>query len=98
MTSEIVKLSNICCYFASVKLRNLFNTCKSMTPNQALDNYLKSLPGIERIAKSRDLREKMEWTEDQLGDRRRGRVKIDKIHFRELKKILGVELQADFDN
>lgn len=69
-----------------------------MTPNQALDNYLRSFPGIERIAKSRDLREGMRWTDDQLGNRRRGIVKIDEVHFREINKILGVELKADFDN
>ena len=68
-----------------------------MTSNESLAKYLDSLPAPERIAKSRDIREKLNISKDKLSDWRCGRIKLDYLSFCKLKKILGVELESDFD-
>lgn len=67
-----------------------------MTANESLAKYLDSLPGPERIAKSRDIREKLNITPYKLSDWRRGRVKLDYLNYCKIKKLLGIELEADF--
>ena len=65
-----------------------------MTPNEALDHYLSSLPNNERIAKSRDIREKLEITRSVLSAWRRGRTKLRGVYFDKIIEIVGVDLSS----
>lgn len=65
-----------------------------MTPNEALDRYLQSLPNDERIAKSRDIREKLEISRYVLSDWRRGRTPIHPVFFAKIIEIVGVDLNS----
>ena len=65
-----------------------------MTLNEALDNYLRSLPNDERIAKSRDIREGLGISRCVLSDWRRGRTKIHHLFFDKIIDIVGEDLNA----
>ncbi len=60
-----------------------------MTANEALDNYLRSLPNRERIAKSRDIREICKKSRFVLSDWRRGRTCIDLAWRDKISEALG---------
>lgn len=60
-----------------------------MTANEALDNYLRSLPPRERIAKSRDIREICNKSRFVLSDWRRGRTRIDLAWRDKISEALG---------
>ncbi len=60
-----------------------------MTANEALDNYLRSLPHRERIAKSRDIREICKKSRFVLSDWRRGRTRIDLAWRDKISEALG---------
>jgi len=66
-----------------------------MTANEALDNYLSSLPSKERIAKSRDIRGICHKSTSVLSDWRRGRTKIDIAWQDKITAALGKNI---FDN
>ena len=63
-----------------------------MTTNEALDLYLSSLPSRERIAKSRDIREKLGISRAVLSDWRRGRTILRPIYFDKIIEIVGIDL------
>lgn len=65
-----------------------------MTPNEALDRYLDSLPRPERVAKSRDIREKLEISRSVLSDWRCGRTKLPPVYFDKIIEIVGVNLNS----
>lgn len=69
-----------------------------MTTNQSLDQYLSSLSGAERIAKSRDIRNFLRISASILSDWRRGRTKLHPVFLREISEIVGVDLLADVEN
>lgn len=69
-----------------------------MTTNQRLDCYLNSLPSRVRIAKSRDIRNKLGISRAKLSDWRRGRSKLPPIYLREISKIVDVDLLGDVGN
>lgn len=68
-----------------------------MTTNQALDNYMSSLPNSERIAKSRDIRILLKISAAKLSDWRCGRTKLHPIFLSEISKIVGVDLMKDVE-
>lgn len=68
-----------------------------MTTNEALDQYLQSLPTKERIAKSRDLRESLKISRYVLSDWRRGRTNLDSVYFSKVQEVLGVDLQNNVE-
>lgn len=88
--------------FAEVKVAIITETTKQkkhkMTANEALHNYLCSLPPRERIAKSRDIRELGRIEQYQLSNWRRGRAKINPQWQRKLSEIIGEDIFADVDN
>lgn len=63
-----------------------------MDTNKALDLYLSSLPAPERIAKSRDIREKLGISRFVLSDWRRGRTPLRLVFFNEIAKIVGEDI------
>ena len=63
-----------------------------MTPNEALDAYLRSLPTRVRIAKSRDIREICQKTASVLYDWRHGRSKIDIAWQAKITETIGVNI------
>lgn len=65
-----------------------------MDKNKILDSYLKSLPTRERIAKSRDIREKLCVSRFVLSDWRRGRTRIHPVFFDKIIEIVGVDLNS----
>lgn len=65
-----------------------------MNSNEALDSYLQSLPRNERIAKSRDIREKLCISRFVLSDWRRGRTSIHPVFFDKIIEIVGVDLNS----
>ena len=65
-----------------------------MTTNEALDKYLGSLSVKERIAKSRDIREKLGISRFVLGNWRRGRSKLPPVYFDKIIEIVGVDLKV----
>lgn len=65
-----------------------------MNSNEALDGYLRSLPNNERIAKSRDIREKLGISRFVLSDWRRGRTPIHPVFFDKIIEIVGVDLNS----
>lgn len=65
-----------------------------MDKNKALDSYLKSLPTRERIAKSRDIREKLGVSRFVLSDWRRGRTIIHPVFFDNIIEIVGEDLNS----
>lgn len=75
----------------------LFRICKIMTRNEALNHYLSSLSTKERIAKSRDIREKLEISLSVLCDWRRGRTPLKRVYFDKIIEIVGVDLNIYVD-
>lgn len=69
-----------------------------MTANEALDHYLGSLSTKERIAKSRDIREKLHITRFVLSDWRRGRSELGSDCLDKIIEIVGVDLRANVSN
>lgn len=69
-----------------------------MTANEALDHYLASLTRGERVAKSRDIREKLKISRFVLSDWRRGRTKLAPVYFDKISEIVGVDLNSYFTN
>lgn len=69
-----------------------------MDKNKALDKYLSSLSSTERIAKSRDIREKLGITRFVLSDWRRGRTIIHPVFFDKIIEIVGVDLNSFVGN
>lgn len=69
-----------------------------MTPNEALDSYLSSLPPKERIAKSRDIREICQKSKYVLCFWRRGRTKIDIAWRDKITEALGKNIFADCES
>lgn len=65
-----------------------------MTANEVLDHYLDSLPRPERVAKSRDIREKLGISRFVLSDWRRGRTSIHPVFFDKIIEIVGVDLKS----
>lgn len=65
-----------------------------MTPNEALDGYLRSLPNNVRIAKSRDIRETLGVSRSVLSDWRRGRTPIHPVFFDKIVEIVGIDLNS----
>lgn len=65
-----------------------------MDKNKSLDSYLKSLPTRERIAKSRDIREKLGVSRFVLSDWRRGRTIIHPVFFDKIIEIVGEDLNS----
>lgn len=65
-----------------------------MTANEALDHYLGSLPSQERIAKTRDIREKLGISRSILSDWRRGRTILKPIYFDKIIEIVGADLNS----
>lgn len=64
----------------------------------ALNQYLGSLPSVERVAKSRDIREKLGITRAVLSDWRRGRTKLTPVYFDKIIEIVGVDLKISIGN
>lgn len=69
-----------------------------MTPNEALNQYLGSLSSVERVAKSRDIREKLGISRAVLSDWRRGRTKLAPVYFDKIIEIVGVDLKVYVGN
>lgn len=65
-----------------------------MSPNEALDQYLRTLPRKERIAKSRDIRETLGISRFVLSDWRSGRTKLSSVYFDKIIEIVGVDLNS----
>lgn len=63
-----------------------------MTPNEALDSYLRSLSPRERIAKSRDIREVCQKTNYVLYDWRHGRSNIDIAWQAKITEAIGEDI------
>jgi hypothetical protein len=69
-----------------------------MDQNQILNRYLSSLSDQERIAKSRDIREKLGISRFVLSNWRSGRSKIHPLFFDKISEIVGIDLQKQFGN
>ena len=69
-----------------------------MTANEALDNYLRSLPGRERITKSRDIREICKKSRAVLSDWRRGRSRIDLAWRDKITEAIGVDIFSNCES
>lgn len=69
-----------------------------MTANKALADYLRSLPPAERIAKSRDIREKLCISNNVLTSWRVGRTKIHPVFRDKIIEILGCDIFMDVTN
>lgn len=69
-----------------------------MTPNEALDQYLRSLSRKERVAKSRDIRETLGISRFVLSDWRSGRTKLSPVYFDKIMEIVGVDLNVCVGN
>ena len=69
-----------------------------MDQNQILNRYLSSLSDQERIAKSRDIREKHGISRFVLSNWRSGRSKIHPLFFDKISEIVGVDLNTYVDN
>lgn len=65
-----------------------------MTPNEALDFYLSSLPRHARIAKARDIREYLGISKCVLSNWRRGRSKLKRIYLDKIMEVLDVDLNS----
>lgn len=96
--SQIVNIRNLFIYFASVKLRKLFKSRKFMTANEALNNYLSSLPYLVSAQKAKEMQLKFSISEDVVSHWRRGRTKIPPFYRPEISKILGVDIFTDVAN
>lgn len=86
------------CFFAVANLLIQFFNSKEMDKNQILDKYLSSLSESERIAKSRDIREKLGISRFVLSNWRSGRTKIHPLFFDKISEIIGIDLQKQFGN
>ena len=69
-----------------------------MDQNQILNRYLSSLSDQERIAKSRDIREKLGISRFVLSNWRSGRSKIHPLFFDKISEIVGIDLHKQFGN
>lgn len=69
-----------------------------MTPNEALDSYLRSLSPRERIAKSRDIREVCQKTNAVLYDWRHGRSNIDIAWQAKITEAIGENIFINCDS
>lgn len=69
-----------------------------MSPNEALDQYLRSLSRKERVAKSRDIREMLGISRFVLSNWRRGRTKLSPVYFDKIMEIVGVDLNVCVGN
>lgn len=69
-----------------------------MTANKALDDYLRSLGSTERIAKSRDIREKLGVSKTVLSFWRHGRTKIHPVFQSKISEIVGQDIFANVVN
>lgn len=94
----MVIVSKILCYFAVVNIQQIYRITKFMTANEALDNYLRSLPNRERIAKSRDIREICQKSRFVLSDWRRGRTPIDIAWRDKITEALGENIFANCES
>lgn len=69
-----------------------------MTPNEALDNYIRPLSNKERIAKTRDIREVCQVSSAVIYDWRHGRTKINIAWQAKITEALGVNIFADCES
>lgn len=75
----------------------IIDISKSMTANEALDAYLKSLSPAERVAKSRDICALCDVSYQVLYNWRKGYTPIGKLQRREISKIIGADIFTDIE-
>lgn len=68
-------------------------TTRNHTTNKALDRYMRSLPNKERIAKARDIREKLGISRSVLSDWRRGRSFLRQACVDKINEVIGVDIR-----
>ena len=69
-----------------------------MKYNLAFSKYIRSLSSRERIAKLRDIRQRLDKTPQIVLNWRLGRTALDKSCFDKISEIVGVDLNNYVDN
>lgn len=69
-----------------------------MKYNLAFSKYIRLLSSRERIAKLRDIRQRLDKTPQIVLNWRLGRTALDKSYFDKISEIVGVDLNNYVDN